>query len=473
VKKRSLEERTFTEHPPQGKTGAAANMASDQFYPDVPDRFWAAPDINRLTCQDVLVGYPDGLFKPNRDISRAEMATMAVKGYEKGNIPLSSDGNFSDVPRYHWAYENINRAATSDLLEGLSCNIFKPEGKMTRVEALNVIGKGQNCPTMDCDRANQILSKFTDGDRVPSDMRQNVAKAIDAGALKHQNQKTIGVSREATRAEVSTMLQNMRLAMGLDNMTIACEPCHVQPKITQALVEVERCMHIPTLELTMKDMINSKNSNVGDQFAASTVNPITIAGVTYPAGSRVNGKIMEVIRPSKGCPGAIRLSFNNIVDTCGKKVDLPKQVLTARVDDAKNVNGFARTIQMPFTWVGSLVGTAGRTVGGVIAGAANAVEDVFDNFGTGSSEVLTGQFRAGGRSYQDSLKSAVILPVDITRTAISGATGLLQTTGDEATYLVNPAGFNVSQVNPKQKVTIAFGSLDANDTMKDGDCGCD
>jgi filamentous hemagglutinin family protein len=128
---------------------------------------------------------------------------------------------------------------------------------------------------------------------------------------------------------------------------------------------------------------------------------------------------------------------------------------------------------MPFTWVGSLVGTAGRTVGGVIAGAANAVEDVFGNFGTGSGELLTGNFRASGRSFQDSGKALTILPVDITRTAISGVTGLLQTTGDEATYLVNPAGMKLSQVNPKQRLTIAFGSLDANDSMKSSNCnGC-
>lgn len=433
-----------------GPTGAAAGMNGD-YYPDVPDRYWASPEINRLTCQDVVVGYPDGLFRPNRDISRAEMSTMAVKGYNKTNVALSSEGDFSDVPKCHWAYENINRGATTDLLEGKTDCMFDPSGKMTRLEALNVIGKGMTCP-MTCENAEAILSKYSDGNKVPQQYRENVAKALEGGALKHQNQKTISLHREATRAEVSTMLQNMRLALGLDNMAIACEPCK-----TQGFIEKETMMTVPTLELKMKDIISAKDANVGDQFAATTINDITIAGVTYPAGSRVNGKVMEVIRPSKCEEGAIRLSFTQIVGCDGCKADLPKQILTARVEDAKDVNAFTRIVKLPFTWAGSLLGTVGRTAGGIVVGAANAVEDVFDNFGNGTGELLTGNFRASGRSYQDSLKSTVMLPIDAVRTTVSGGAGLLETTGDEFTYLVNPSGYRMSQVNPKQKITVAFG----------------
>ena len=56
-------------------TGAAADIASQQ-YPDVYNSYWASDEINRLTEQCVLEGYPDGMFKPNRKVSRAEMATM-------------------------------------------------------------------------------------------------------------------------------------------------------------------------------------------------------------------------------------------------------------------------------------------------------------------------------------------------------------------------------------------------------------
>ena len=207
----------------------------------------------------------------------------------------------------------------------------------------------------------------------------------------------------------------------------------------------------------MNDVINAKHANVGEQFSATTINEITINGQTFPCGSLVRGKVVEVTRPSKNCQGSIRLSFNEIINCDGCKTALPKQILTAQVERQKEINGLRRLVQMPFTWAGTLIGTAGRTVGGAAIGIANAAEGLLDQTGVGTSELLGGQFKAAGRSYQDGLKTIVKAPVDLTRTAISGTLGLFQTTGDEIAYLVDPSGTPISKVNPKEKVTIAFG----------------
>ena len=86
----------------------------------------------------------------------------------------------------------------------------------------------------------------------------------------------------------------------------------------------------------MKDIINAKNANVGERFQATTTHEITINGVTYPCGSKVNGKITEVIRPSKCDDGGLKLSFTEIVGCDGCKQVLPKQVLTAKVEKRKD-----------------------------------------------------------------------------------------------------------------------------------------
>jgi hypothetical protein len=436
----------------KGMTGAAASMG--EFYPDVPENFWAAPEINRLTDKCIAQGYPNGLFKPSNSITRAEMASLVVKGYNLDGTPLSSQGDFCDVPKSHWAYEQINKAATNDMVKGYSNDTFKPNGKITRAEALTIVSKGLKCP-MDEQKADEILSKYSDASSIPCWAKEPIAKAIDNGALENtRTGSSLQTNKKATRAEVSSMLQNMRAAGGYDSSVRSA--CGDKP-IKKTYVEKESMIAIPTLELTMNDMVNSKNANVGDQFSASTINPITIGSITFPAGSRVNGKVVEVIRPTKNSQGAIKLSFNQILCEDGTKYSLPKQILTARVDNAKNVNGFARTLLWPFTWSGSLLGTTGRAVGGMVVGAANAAENVLDNFGTGTSEAFTGQFRAAGRSYQDSAKALVVAPVDFTRTALSGTLGLFQTTADEVAYLVDKNGMALSQVNPKEKITIAFG----------------
>ena len=89
-------------------------------------------------------------------------------------------------------------------------------------------------------------------------------------------------------------------------------------------VEKETPVCIPTLELSMKDQVNAKNANVGEQFAAETIHEITINGVTYPCGSTVTGQVVEVIRPS-GCEkGALKLAFTDIKMATAKQNYLNK-----------------------------------------------------------------------------------------------------------------------------------------------------
>ena len=434
-----------------GFTGAAADITSQQ-YPDVYDSYWASGDINRLTEQCVLEGYPDGMFKPNRKVSRAEMATMVVKGYNLDSTSNADYLTFKDVPKSHWAHDFISKGVAENMIAGKSHDRFAPNENISRTEALTIMSKGLNCP-MDENRAEEILSQYKDGSQVPCWAKQNVAKAIENGALKNErNQDYIRPNDKTTRAEASSMLQGMRIAGGYDKSTKTAS----QDLGGKTFIERESKVTIPTLQLTMNDVINAKHVNVGEQFSATTVNEITINGQTFPCGSTVRGKVVEVTRPSKNCQGSIRLSFNEIIN--GKcKTMLPRQILTAQVERKKEINGVLRLVQLPFTWAGSIIGTAGRTVGGAAIGIANAAEGLLDQAGVGTSELLGMQFKAAGRSYQDGLKTIVKAPIDLTRTASSGTMGLFQTTGDEIAYLIDPSGNPISKVNPKERITIAFG----------------
>lgn len=440
-----------------GCAGAAAPLANA--FPDVPENYWAACPIDKLAMNDVVVGYPDRTFKPGRYVSRAEFATMIIKGLNL-NCGLDTQCLFKDVSKHHWANPLIAKAVNEGLMCGYPNKMFKPNQSVSRAEALTAMAHGINCD-MSCDQAQQILSQYCDGSSVPSWAQIPIAKALDTGILKNSlDPKTINPCKEATRAEIADMLQSVRVTVGYDtNPATACDcpkpadPCC--PK--KAYMENEEMVKIPTLSVCFKDEINAKSSNVGDQFAATTTEELTINGKCYPCGSRVNGKIVEVIRPS-GCEkGALKLAFTEIVGCDGCKCDLPRQILTAQINCAKTQNIFSRIISTPFTLVGGLIGTTGRTIGGIIASAGNAAEAVSGGVGIASGELLQGQFRASGRSLQDAAKATVMAPIDATRTALSGTMGLFQTTADEVAYLVDPNGSKISAVNPKEKVTIAFG----------------
>ncbi len=436
-------------------TGAAANL---QMFPDVPNGYWASCPIDKLATNDVVVGYPDRMFKPSKNISRAEFATMLVKGFNHDMYSCPPEKLFSDVPANHWANSAITAAVHQNMLKGYPNGTFMPNHNVTRAEALCAMAKGIKCPEVDKCRAQEILSQYTDGNSVPEWAQILVATALDKGALNDSPApKTIAPFKDATRADIASMLQNIRVNAGIDkNPVTANNDCPICPVDKKAFVQEEEIVQIPTLQLEFKDQVTAKSSHVGQRFAAKTLEDVTINGHLYPCGSNVHGKVVEVIRPSGCQKGALKLAFTEI-ENCGNKATLPKQILTAQIDKSNTPNIISRMVTAPFTWAGSLVGIVGRTTGGMLTSLGNAVEDVSSGTGIALGEVLQGQLPAAGRSAMDVVKDTVKAPVDFTRTALSGTMGLLQTTGDEAAYLVDAKGYKISAVNPKEHITIAFG----------------
>ena len=442
------------ELPKQEITGAASQLGGCMF-PDVPSSHWAACDIDKLAINDVVVGYPDGLFKPNRNISRAEFATMLVKGF---NLTPSygSRSIFTDVAQNNWANAAIVKAVDEDLLAGYPNKTFRPKAPVTRVEALTSIAKGMTCDIDQC-KADEILSQYADGNKVPSWARIPVAKSLQSGALKDSPvPNMIMPNKDASRADIASMMQTVRVALGYDinqkTANAACPICEDK----NLFQEQEEIVKIPTLKLSMIDQINAKSSHVGQYFRANTLEEVTINGVTYPCGSTVTGQVVEVIRPSGCNKGAIKLSFTEIKHgDC--KTYLPKQILQAQVNKTKRVNPVAKLVEMPFTWTGSLIGVVGRTAGGILTNVGNAAENVTNDAGYMLGHAFQGQFGAAARNLGDGLYETAKAPVDVTRTALSGTMGLFQTTGDEIAYLVDPKGAKISAVNPREHITIAFG----------------
>lgn len=451
--KKTLE--PFDLSPFNNMTGAAANL---QMFPDVPDGYWASCEIDKLATNDVVVGYPDRLFKPSKNISRAEFATMLVKGFDKNMYSSAPEKLFSDVPINHWANNAITVAVHNDLLKGYPDGKFMPNHNVTRVEALCALSKGIPCAALEKCKAQEILSQYSDGNTVPEWAIIPVATALDKGALNNSpNPKMIAPFKDASRADIAAMLQNVRVAAGIDkNPVTANNDCPMCPVDKKAFIENEEIVQIPTLKLEFKDQVSAKSSHVGQRFAAKTLEDVTINGQLYPCGSKVIGKVVEVVRPSGCQKGALKLAFTEI-ENCGHKATLPRQILNAEINKSNTPNIVSRIVTAPLTWSGQMLGIVGRTTGGMLSNLGNAVEDVTSGSGQMLGEVFQGQFGAAGRSLLDVGIDTVKAPIDIGRTALSGTIGLAQATGDEVSYLVDARGYKISAINPREHVTIAFG----------------
>ena len=262
---------------------------------------------------------------------------------------------------------------------------------------------------------------------------------------------------KASRADIAAMLQNVRVAAGIDkNPVTANNDCPMCPVDKKAFIENEELVKIPTLQLKFKDQVSAKSSHVGQRFAAKTLEDVTINGQLFPCGSNVHGKVVEVVRPSGCQKGALKLAFTDIENN-GCKATLPRQILNAEINKSNTPNIVSRIVTAPLTWGGQMLGIVGRTTGGMLSNLGNALEDVASGTGIALGEAFQGQFAAAGRSVGDVVVDTVKAPIDFTRTAVSGVTGLVQATGDEIGYLVDAKGYKISAINPKEHVTIAFG----------------
>ena len=104
-------------------------------FPDVGLDRWSSKHIGTLASVGIVVGYPDGTFRPGNSITRAEIATIASK-FDK--LSPFEDNRFSDIMG-HWANQYINSAAQKGWVAGYPDGTFKPDQAITRAEFMTLV----------------------------------------------------------------------------------------------------------------------------------------------------------------------------------------------------------------------------------------------------------------------------------------------------------------------------------------------
>ena len=94
---------------------------------------WAEGLITRAYDQNIVNGYPDGRFYPNKSVTRAEFASMINNAFHI-NIDYGPT-NFKDVAYDKWFYKDVSTAVTATYAGGFSDNTFRPNTPITRQEA--------------------------------------------------------------------------------------------------------------------------------------------------------------------------------------------------------------------------------------------------------------------------------------------------------------------------------------------------
>jgi hypothetical protein len=170
-------------------------------YPDVMKGYWAYDQINYIGTLGIIQGYPDGTFRPEGNITRAEMAALLARTKMGGdeNVPPATSRIFTDVPVSHWAAKYINLAAESEIVLGYPDKSFRPSSNITRAEGLAMIARFGGVKEI------TYNNEFPD---VPAThwAAQIIAGAQQEGMLIFLKGKNFEPNRKLTRAEAVEIL---------------------------------------------------------------------------------------------------------------------------------------------------------------------------------------------------------------------------------------------------------------------------
>lgn len=131
-------------------------------FSDVDNNAWYAEAILALASNGILNGYECGVFRPEGKITRAEFAAVAARA---GRLNLSQKGqnSFTDLPDSHWAYGSVSAVAQAGWITGYPDGAFKPEKQITRGEAVKILNAMlSRTPDQEFIAAHEEMNPFKD-----------------------------------------------------------------------------------------------------------------------------------------------------------------------------------------------------------------------------------------------------------------------------------------------------------------------
>ena len=116
------------------------NLTKTNRYSDVTRADWYNTAVSTLSSMGIITGYPDGTFRPNAAITRAEFAAIAARFDNDGD---KTAAKFSDIAS-HWAKDEISIAYNNGWITGYPNGTFGPQRDITRAETMTLVNRVLN-----------------------------------------------------------------------------------------------------------------------------------------------------------------------------------------------------------------------------------------------------------------------------------------------------------------------------------------
>ncbi|HIK04412.1 MAG TPA: family 10 glycosylhydrolase [Trichormus sp. M33_DOE_039] len=175
---------------------------------------WARPFIEALAERRILNGYPNGTFRPDNSVTRAEFAAIVAAVFnvaaKRPYVP------FIDIPTNHWAAGAIKKAYETGFLTGYPDKTFVPNNRIARGDVLVALVNGLEIANkIKPDLLEKLPQIYQDPTNIPGYARNQIAIATSVGLVaSFPNIKLLNYSIAATRADVAAIVYQGLVYLG-------------------------------------------------------------------------------------------------------------------------------------------------------------------------------------------------------------------------------------------------------------------
>jgi len=163
---------------------------------------WAGNVIQEWVDNGLASGYPDGTFRPEKSITRAEYMALANRAF---NFTDETEVNFSDVKPGDWYLSTIKKAISAGYISGYPDGTMRPKEPITRQEAAMIIAKIKGLTTN-----TQAIQTLTDGDEIGDWSKGYVGAVIEAGYMTGYTDGSFKANNQIKRGEAITAFNNAK-----------------------------------------------------------------------------------------------------------------------------------------------------------------------------------------------------------------------------------------------------------------------
>lgn len=340
-------------------------------FSDVSSNYWASQFIQQLSQRGVIAGFPDGTFRPEEPVTRAQFAAMINKAFNRSAQRPAI--NFNDVPSNYWAYNAIRQAYTIGFLSGYPGNQFRPNQAIPREQVLVSLANGLEYVTTG--NVEATLQYFNDASNISGYARSPIAAATQKQiVVNYPNVKFLNPTITASRAQVAAFIYQALVSS--NQATVINSPYVVSLQVTPpplTSVTIPQGTTIPVKYEQAEKILVTKDETAPLTLITSQ-NVITQDGtVVIPAGSQVIGKL-------KPAQGGSQFVAEKLILTTGKEYNISASsdviTKTETVKKGSNISSILKN-----TVLGA---AAAAGVSAVTGDRAIATEEVLGGAGIGA-----------------------------------------------------------------------------------------